>query len=123
MRQRVLLVDDDADFCEALLQLLEDEQFEVAQAHTHEEALSLLATAAEPLTVLVDWHLQSEAGGAELLRRAKSFPIPHRFVVMSADTAVKTSVPLLKKPFDMADCIRTICGNAKAAQEPKTESP
>ncbi len=62
MKQRILVVDDDRDFCELLKHWLESEGHEAILAETLEGGFVGIATAPLPDVVLLDIHLGKSNG-------------------------------------------------------------
>jgi DNA-binding response OmpR family regulator len=62
MKQRILVVDDDAEYCELLEHWLESEGHEVVLAMTLEEGFVAIAAVPQPDVVLLDIHLGNKSG-------------------------------------------------------------
>jgi len=77
-RQKVLLIDDDPDFCEAIQTILSDKGFQVITSHTGEDGIHLAETE-NPDIVLLDVVLPEMDGFAAckyLKENIKTEPIP-----------------------------------------------
>jgi two-component system NtrC family response regulator/two-component system response regulator HydG len=106
-RERILLVDDEANARIALRTLLSEEGFEVAEAADGLEALSQLATFA-PAAVLTDVRMP-KLDGIGLLRKAHEAGSNAIFVVMTAFGTIESAVEAmtegaesyLLKPLDL----------------------
>ena len=111
---RVLIVDDDRDFCEALYDVLEPEGYKVSIATDADQAQSLLSRT-EFNVAFLDVRL-GQTNGIELIDTIKR-KHPHLIcVVMAAfaemDTAIKAirkgAYDFLRKPFHMHEFIATV---------------
>ena len=84
---RVLLVDDDALFCEVLGQNLSDEGYEVAKAQDGEAALSELSKPERFHAVLLDWRMPGLDGlGVLKLMREAGHTMPVLFLTALTDS-------------------------------------
>jgi DNA-binding response OmpR family regulator len=106
---RILVVDDNADLRELLWDALTADGMEVETVATAEAARAAIA-AHPPSLVVVDVLLRGESGQsvADLARRSGI-----AVVLMTGDPTqlaalVDGSVPVLAKPFRLADLIRTV---------------
>lgn len=111
----VLVVDDDAEIRQALLELLEDEDYGVILAANGKEALDLVATGIKPDVILLDvmmpimdgWHFLSAR-----LKHPELIEVP--IIIISAGQeaereARKVGVfEVAKKPLHVDDLIRRI---------------
>ena len=118
MSMRIMVVDDDPDFREALIACLEREQYEVVAAANGQLALELLQWGIVPSVILLDL-MMPVMSGWELRRHQLADPalasIP--VIVMSADprSAQLADSPgvhaVLTKPVDideLRDCLDRI---------------
>ena len=116
-RGRVLVVDDEANARTALVELLEQEGYEVASASDGKKALERM-TELEPEVVLTDLKMPV-LDGIELLRRGKQGWPETAFVVMTAFGSIDTAVEAIKlgaenyltKPVDVG-ALSAIVGRA-----------
>jgi CheY-like chemotaxis protein len=119
-KNSVLVVEDDEAIRESLVEFLEDHGYHPMEAHHGQEALQLLAGAAErPGLIVLDLMMPIMDGHAfreEQLRDPELSKIP--VVVISAyrdvdDRAVALNLPHIKKPLDMRELLRMVerhCG-------------
>lgn len=87
---RALVVDDDADICEATVRLLTRWGFEARAAHGDQAARELLAAGFEPQVILADLRLGEAVDGidvVEALRRQCGRPVPA--LLISGDTGAR----------------------------------
>ena len=91
---RALIVDDDPGFALGLARLVQAEGFEVASAHTLQEARREMA-ARPPDIVLADLNLP-DGSGADLLDGADGGPAPE-VVLITAHASVETAVDVLRR--------------------------
>ncbi|HEV7129517.1 MAG TPA: response regulator [Ktedonobacterales bacterium] len=114
-RRPVLVVDDDQDIRNVLRDLLSDEGYQVSLASDGAEGLRLLASASEPLVVLLDL-MMPRVDGFEVCRRLAAdshLRDSHAVVLMSArrnletadHTAVTATIP---KPFEIDDLLTLV---------------
>ncbi len=107
-KDRILIVDDEANARQALETLLGEEGYEVASAADGEEALALLSSF-EPAVVLSDVRMP-RMDGLTLLERAKAQHSEAAFVMMTAFGTVETAVKAMRagaenfllKPLDVS---------------------
>ena len=107
---RTLLVEDDADTCEALMRILRRRGYEVDCARSLAEAVAKLA--AEPSCMLLDLMLP-DGNGIELLRHVREADLPIRVAVAtgSGDTDLMSDAILLRpdafftKPIDASEVL------------------
>ncbi len=108
VRERVLVVDDEANARAGLKTLLTEEGFDVAEAADGEEALARLASFA-PAAVLTDVRMP-KLDGVAMLKKARDEGTDAVFVVMTAFGTIESAVEAMKegaesyllKPLDFA---------------------
>ncbi len=93
-RERVLVVDDEANAREALRTILTEEGYEVAEAPDGEEALALLSGFA-PAAVLADVRMP-RMDGLTLLTKAREAGSDAVFVMMTAFASVEAAVAAMR---------------------------
>ena len=105
-----MLVEDDADTCEALSRILRRRGYEVDCARSIAEATAKLGEG--PCCMLLDLTLP-DGSGIELLRQVRAARLPVRVAIAtgSADTELMSDVILLRpdafftKPIDVAEVL------------------
>ncbi len=125
--RRVLIVDDDQDFCESLADILKGAGYAVAAAATAREALEK-ARSLSPGVSLVDVRLGGD-NGTELVRILRQDAPGSLCVMMTAYAAADTVIRALKagahdyitKPFEAEDLFATLdrCFEVIRLQEEK----
>lgn len=131
MRQtlgRVLVVDDEKDFCQVLFVLLKTEGFEPMVAHDGECALEMIRRGL-PDAVLLDIRMPG-IDGMEVLRRSKSIQPGIPFIIMTAYGGVCDAVEAMKegaydflvKPLDNKGLIEKVTRAISTAGPLKEES-
>lgn len=129
---RLLLVDDDEDFCAALGRALQRRGFEVSCAHTPEAALQL-ADKLAPGYAVVDLRL-GECSGLPLIEPLVREDPEIRIVVLTGYASIATAVEAVKlgavqyltKPTDPDELVAAFgqCeGNPDVAPAPRPLSP
>jgi CheY-like chemotaxis protein len=113
----ILVVEDDDAIRAALVDLLEDEGYDVRQARDGAEALTLLRSEPPPCLILLDWMMPVMDGKAFLEERERDpslFHIP--VVVLTAGAARPTpglaTVQVLAKPIrieEFLDVVASAC--------------
>lgn len=111
----ILIVEDDLDVRESLIDILEEEGYEVAGATDGLAALSYLGAAPAPALILLDWRMP-RCDGAEFLQRWQSHPFSATVpvVLLTADARTEGSAALprgsvfLKKPVKLDDLLSTV---------------
>jgi len=119
-RPPVLIVDDDADICESLRWLLEDEGYEVLWTHDGAAVLPILRSGDHPFVVLLDY-LMPGVDGREILELVAADPslsAAHTFLLMTVQARTlpprlrqlltALAVPVVLKPFDAADLLAKV---------------
>jgi two-component system, response regulator RegA len=108
---RILVVDDDAAFCDVLARALNRRGFEVAVAHCLREALECLEAGAPDFAV-VDLKMP-DGSGLTLVERMRNLDPATRIVVLTGFASVATAVEAIKlgaihylpKPADADDIV------------------
>ncbi len=103
---RIMVIEDDADLCEYLIELLTEEGYEVEAFQSPAEAIEQLKNKVYHL-VLLDLKM-AEMSGVEVLRKIRKFDSDLCVIILTAypsvDTAVETmkhdAFDYIKKPFD-----------------------
>lgn len=113
-RSLVLVVDDDADICDSIADVLRGGGYDVAQVGDGAAALAAVERG-RPGLILLDWRLPNEPAGSPLVRKLRDacgFNVP--IVVLSADPqslveAREAQVnDYLPKPFDVRDLLQIV---------------
>jgi CheY-like chemotaxis protein len=95
MNEKILIIDDEEDVCEALKESLIREGHEAEICHTGAEAMTLMETKAYDL-VLIDIRLEGRISGIDLLRYSAA--LPHKpIIVVESATPKKQLEEILKK--------------------------
>lgn len=113
-KRRLLIVDDDVDFAESLMDILEPRGYELVLAHTADDALRAVAEF-DAQVALVDIRLD-RSNGIKLLPQLKNLREGILCLVMTAYAAVDNAIEALKngaydylrKPFDAHDLLATL---------------
>lgn len=127
-RPTLLLVDDDATFCEVLRGAFEPRGYAVRVAHSVEEGTALAAED-PPEYAVVDLRMPGPSG-LELVRRLKALDENTRIVVLTGYASVATAVEAIKlgavhyltKPADADDILAAfhrLGGDAATPVEPR----
>jgi two-component system, NtrC family, response regulator len=93
-KKRILVIDDEANALKALLTLLSEEGYEVAEAADGQAGLEQLHVFA-PQVVLCDVRMP-KIDGIELLKRAKAEGLDAAFVMMTAFGSIETAVEAMR---------------------------
>ncbi len=109
MKERILVVDDEVQIVKALGRFLSEAGYEVAPAHSFEEALSLLAK--EPVeAALIDLRL-GDKNGMDLLAQVKKIQPETVCIVVTGYATIDSAIEAIKagayhyltKPFHLED--------------------
>lgn len=111
-RHRVLVVDDDDAVREALVELLQDEGWDVMSARNGHDALRLLESECLPCVIVLDW-VMSEMNGAEFrkhqLNDSRLARLPTLIYTASrVELPEDHTVEVLEKPGCTATLLRTL---------------
>lgn len=125
---RVLVVDDEEDFCQILFVLLKTEGFEPMIAHNGDAALDMIRRGL-PDAVLLDIRMPG-IDGMEVLRRSKTMQPGIPFLIMTAYGGVGDAVEAIKegaydylvKPLDNRDLIEKLTRAIAVVRPVKGES-
>lgn len=126
MRERILVIDDDATIRETVAEVLGRQGFEVAQAETGESGLATARQRRFDL-MLIDLRLP-DMDGLEVMRRVRTVDDHALAVIMTAYPEVRTAILSLKagaydyinKPFDLDD-LKGLVQRALETQHLRTE--
>jgi CheY-like chemotaxis protein len=118
MSRTVLIVEDDADICEAVAAVVEDLGLDVAVAANGQEGLRVLARIGVPCMILLDWWMPV-LSGREFLERLKEDP-ETRTVPVVLMTASETAPPpgvaaVLRKPFGLSRLMKLLAAHCPIA--------
>ena len=108
-RPLILVVDDDADFCDNMWQILRDRNYRVAIANTEPNAL-LVAGAEEWDLALVDLRLGDGDGRRVVKQLCQQHPAAEVIIVTAfcGDVDDLGSYPMLSKPIDVSQLMRLV---------------
>lgn len=108
----VLLVDDDSTLRELAQLALAESGLRVIQAHSADQAWSILASAQTVDLVLSDVSMPGSMNGVELAARIPSLRENLPVVLMSGDWQAGLNAPsevtFLPKPFDLGQMVRAV---------------
>lgn len=113
-KKRILVADDDQSTREALLDLLTDEDYDVAVAANGQEAVAQLASF-QPDLVLTDFNMPG-LDGMDVLAHVKHVYPATPVIIFTADTAIDARrkaqalgvQDYLNKPLDLTDTLERI---------------
>jgi two-component system response regulator MprA len=120
-RAQVLIVDDCADLCELISEMLEISGYTTASAHDGAQALRLLRAGLGPKMILLDRAIPV-LDGPHFLDGAAGLLGDTRIVWMTADEEVidhPAVVGMLKKPFDLDDLLRMVRAHVGGGEPPE----
>lgn len=112
-RSLVLVVDDDADICDSIADVLRGGGYDVAQVGDGAAALGAVERQ-RPGLILLDWRLPNEPAGSALVRKLRDACGFVPIVVLSADPQALTEArtaqvsDYLPKPFDVRDLLQIV---------------
>lgn len=124
MPPSLLLVDDDAVFCEVLARALTRRGFAVQVAHDVEGA-TVIAERDPPEYAVVDLKMQGSSG-LQLVQRLKALDVHTRIVVLTGYASIATAVEAIKlgavhylsKPADADEIVRAFAHESGNAEMP-----
>lgn len=127
--KRLLLVDDDAVFCDVLGKAMGRRGFTVTTAHSFEDAVQLL-NGYTPHSAVVDLHMPGESG-LKLVARLAALSPPARTVVLTAYASIATAVEAIKlgathyltKPADADEIMAALDRGRGSAEVPVAARP
>ena len=97
MVKDILVVDDEADICELVAGVLEDEGYQVRTAVTSEDALDQIRERAPALVVLDVWLQGSGMDGLAMLKYLKSVDPLLPIIVISGHGNIETAVAAIRR--------------------------
>lgn len=120
----ILVVDDDEDIIDSLTLVLADQDFEVAAAATHDEAVAL-AHRHQPVVTLLDWNIPG-LDVARLVADLRTVSAARIVLCTGADQAHERARAVgvdgvLTKPFSIETLLETV--RRMAAAEAEVSSP
>lgn len=121
---RVLVVDDEKQYCENLGLCLSIEGYEVVTANTSDEAIDL-GKDFRPDVLVADWMLRSDEDGLDVSRTlATQFPkletvliTGYPSVELHSDAHRSKVFEVLEKPFELEDFLSVVQYAARSAGE------
>ena len=123
MKTKVLLVDDEKDFVEALAQRLEIREFDVTSAFSGDEALAQVQE--RDFDVVILDVLMPGKDGVEVLREIKKLKPLTQVIMLTGQSTVETAIEGMKlgaydylmKPTDTGDLANKISSACKVKAE------
>ncbi len=128
-RPRLLIVDDDATFCEVLADALQNRDYDVYTAHNVDRALAV-ARQQDPEYAVIDLRIGTESGlQATKMLRGLSQEI--RMVILTGYASIATAVEAIKlgamhyltKPADAGEIIAALHKDEGDPEVPPVDSP
>ncbi|MCE1247398.1 MAG: response regulator [Firmicutes bacterium] len=112
--RKILVVEDDIEFCDNLTDILELENYEVTVVHNADDAIREVKEGNYPV-VIQDLRLPGE-GGTSILKRIKEILPQTQVIIMTAFASIETAIDALErdayaylvKPMNMKELIITI---------------
>jgi two-component system, chemotaxis family, CheB/CheR fusion protein len=114
---RILIVEDDRPFADALTLALRPEGHEIAVALTAEQGIKL-GLSRPPDVVIADWKLGGELHGGEVCRRLRAACPRLRAIVVTGypDTVSEEVETLLLKPFHKEAILEAVARELSARE-------
>ena len=115
---KVLIVDDDKTLAGIIQDVLTEVDQSAVVATSAEDAITILSTQNDIVTVLADYRLNGELSGIELLREAQSRDPNLRCILMSGDVSSipedlerleSEKIEVLAKPLRMKQLVEKLC--------------
>jgi signal transduction histidine kinase len=114
LARRILVVEDDMEFCDNLTDILELENYEVTVVHTSDDAIREVKAGNYPV-VIQDLRLPGECG-TSILKKIKEMLPQTQVIIMTAFASIETAIDALErdayaylvKPMNMKELIITI---------------
>jgi DNA-binding response OmpR family regulator len=114
-RINILIIDDEQDFCELMIRMLQREPHHVACAHNLNQAAYYLKKET-PDVILLDYNLP-DGNGLEFIRKSKADFEGAKIILMTADPsperkqqAREAGILFLEKPFGIRKIREAIAG-------------
>jgi CheY-like chemotaxis protein len=105
-----MVIEDDLDNLESIVDLLQEEGYDVVTARTGQEASERLL-ASHPRVLIVDY-LLPDTNGAELVHRLRREvpgpPVPVIFLTATLDPIDAAGAPVVKKPIALAEFLEVL---------------
>ena len=125
--KRILVVDDDADTCALIADILEDEGYRVHPCRSAERALEILKQ--EQFDVILSDIRMPRVTGIDLLLQVRRMKLPTAVVLITAYASLETAIQALRgeafdyliKPFSLAE-LRATVRRAVSADKDKAGS-
>lgn len=115
-----MVVEDDPDNLESLVELLEDEGYEVIPARSGKEASERIR-AAHPCVIIVDY-LLPDTTGTELVRALRQQmvgpPVPVIYLTAIIDPIDTVGAPIVKKPIALDEFLDVLGRSCASAPSP-----
>ena len=119
---KILLVDDEPDYCDAMRKLLSREGFEVRLAADGLDAIDVVGNFTPDLLV-VDWILQGSMDGLEVIKALRADNSEMKIILITGSNAAqlqlrigtKGNVRCLQKPFEAQEIVAIACNMRQAA--------
>jgi CheY-like chemotaxis protein len=115
-----MVVEDDPDNLESLVELLNDEGYDVVAARTGEEASARLG-GARPRVIVVDYFLPDTTGTDLVLRLRRETtapPVPVIFLTATIDPIDTLGAPIVKKPIELTEFLDVLGRSCAGAPAP-----
>jgi CheY-like chemotaxis protein len=115
-----MVIEDDLDNLESIVDLLQEEGYDVVTARTGQEASERLS-GAHPDVMIVDY-LLPDTNGTELVRRLRSEvpgpPVPVIYLTATIDPIDSAGAPIVKKPIALAEFLDVLGRACRSSPAP-----
>lgn len=130
MKEKILIVEDDADMRELLEEILADEGFEIVSAANGRFALAHIENAQEQIDLVVTDVQMPELKGDELLKKVRECRIETPVIVITAFGSVENAVEMVKrgaysyltKPFATKDLVEVVNAALKESEAARSQA-